>query len=42
VLAYRAFNFLLVAAPAVVAHRQLQPMFRAAERRRRRSRPVRS
>jgi uncharacterized membrane protein YbhN (UPF0104 family) len=38
VLAYRVFNFLLVAAPAVVAHRQLQPMLAAAgERRRRRS-----
>lgn len=36
VLAYRVFNFLLVAAPAVVAHRQLQPMLRAAAERRRR------
>ena len=44
VLAYRAFNFLLVAAPAVVAHRQLQPMLTAAaERRRHRSgRTIRS
>jgi uncharacterized membrane protein YbhN (UPF0104 family) len=44
VLAYRVFNFLLVAAPAMIAHHQLQPMFTAAaERRRRRSgRPVRN
>jgi uncharacterized membrane protein YbhN (UPF0104 family) len=35
VLAYRVFNFLLVAAPAVVAHNQLQPMLRAAADRRR-------
>jgi uncharacterized membrane protein YbhN (UPF0104 family) len=35
VLAYRVFNFLLVAAPAVVAHRQLQSMLAPlAERRR--------
>lgn len=34
VLVYRAFNFLLVAAPAVIAHRQLEPMLTAlAERR---------
>jgi hypothetical protein len=26
VLAYRVFNFLLVAAPAVIAHRQLGPV----------------
>jgi uncharacterized membrane protein YbhN (UPF0104 family) len=44
VLAYRVFNFLLVAAPAVVAHRQLQPMLAAAaeRRRRREARTVRS
>jgi uncharacterized membrane protein YbhN (UPF0104 family) len=27
VLAYRVFNFLLVAAPAVIAHKQLEPLF---------------
>jgi uncharacterized membrane protein YbhN (UPF0104 family) len=43
VLAYRVFNFLLVAAPAVIAHNQLQPMLAAAERRhRRRERTVSS
>jgi uncharacterized membrane protein YbhN (UPF0104 family) len=30
VLAYRVFNFLLVAAPAVLAHRQLEPVFSGA------------
>jgi uncharacterized membrane protein YbhN (UPF0104 family) len=30
VLAYRLFNFLLVAAPAVIAHRQLEPVFSGA------------
>jgi uncharacterized membrane protein YbhN (UPF0104 family) len=38
VLVYRAFNFLLVAAPAVIAHRQLDSMF--AMRVGRRRRPV--
>jgi uncharacterized membrane protein YbhN (UPF0104 family) len=33
VLAYRVFNFLLVAAPAVVAHRQLEPLFNGQLRR---------
>ena len=36
VLAYRVFNFLLVAVPAVIAHSQLQPMLEAASRHRRR------
>lgn len=41
VLAYRLFNFLLVAAPAVIAHRQLEAMMSSlAERRRRRGSPV--
>ena len=37
VLAYRVFNFLLVAAPAIIAHRQLEPVFNGelAERMRR-------
>jgi uncharacterized membrane protein YbhN (UPF0104 family) len=30
VLVYRCFNFLLVAAPAVIAHRQLEPVLAAA------------
>ena len=41
VLVYRAFNFLLVAAPAVIAHRQLQPIFTTPERLRRRRPAVR-
>jgi uncharacterized membrane protein YbhN (UPF0104 family) len=40
VLVYRAFNFLLVAAPALIAHRQLEPLFVTPERMRRRRRPV--
>ncbi len=42
VLAYRLFNFLLVAAPAVIAHRQLESMMSslAERRRRRRGSPV--
>ena len=41
VLAYRLFNFLLVAAPAVIAHRQLESMMSSlAARRRRRGSPV--
>ena len=35
VLAYRVFNFLLVAAPAVIARRQLEPTFAATALRRR-------
>ena len=37
VLAYRVFNFLLVAAPAIIAHRQLEPVFAGATARLRRS-----
>jgi uncharacterized membrane protein YbhN (UPF0104 family) len=33
VVAYRAFNFLLVATPALFAHQQLQPMITAEEKR---------
>jgi uncharacterized membrane protein YbhN (UPF0104 family) len=32
VVAYRAFNFLLAATPALIAHRQLEPLLAAAER----------
>jgi hypothetical protein len=32
VLAYRVFNFLLAAAPALIAHRQLTPVLDAADR----------
>ncbi|HET9125303.1 MAG TPA: hypothetical protein VFN65_10500, partial [Solirubrobacteraceae bacterium] len=39
VLIYRAFNFLLIAAPAVVAHRQLQPLFDRSRRARKSERP---
>jgi uncharacterized membrane protein YbhN (UPF0104 family) len=39
VLVYRVFNFLLVAVPAIVAHRQLEPVYRAAARLRRPARP---
>ncbi len=42
VLVYRVFNFLLVAAPAIVAHRQLQPMLAAEGRRNRRRRKQRA
>jgi uncharacterized membrane protein YbhN (UPF0104 family) len=42
VVAYRAFNFLLAAAPAIIAHQQLAPMFAAAERLRVRLRAARS
>jgi uncharacterized membrane protein YbhN (UPF0104 family) len=38
VLTYRVFNFLLVAAPAVIAHRQLEPLLRDSVARRRRRR----
>lgn len=34
VVAYRTFNFLLAATPALIAHRQMQPLLRAAEERR--------
>ena len=36
VLAYRVFNFLLVAAPAVIAHRQLESLLRGSRSRSRR------
>jgi uncharacterized membrane protein YbhN (UPF0104 family) len=39
VLIYRAFNFLLIAAPAVVAHRQLQPLFDRSRRARKSEHP---
>ncbi len=39
VLVYRVFNFLLVAAPALLAHRQLKPLFTSAARLRRTTRP---
>ncbi len=39
VLVYRAFNFLLVAAPALIAHRQLKPLFTTAARLRRTATP---
>ncbi len=35
VVAYRLFNFLLAAMPALIAHRQLEPMLAASRRRRR-------
>lgn len=35
VVAYRIFNFLLAAIPALIAHHQLLPMFRRADERRR-------
>jgi uncharacterized membrane protein YbhN (UPF0104 family) len=38
VLVYRFFNFLLVAVPAIIAHRQLQPLFTIAGRLRRNAR----
>ncbi len=38
VLCYRVFNFLLVAAPAVIAHRQLEPLFSGSVARLRRPR----
>ncbi|MDE3131155.1 MAG: flippase-like domain-containing protein [Acidobacteriota bacterium] len=43
VMLYRVFNFVLIAIPAVVAHRQLEPMLAgmAVRRRRRRLRPSR-
>jgi uncharacterized membrane protein YbhN (UPF0104 family) len=41
VVAYRAFNFLLAAAPALVARSQLEPMLAAARERRRAERPPR-
>jgi hypothetical protein len=31
VIAYRAFNFLMAATPAVIAHRQLMPVLEPAE-----------
>jgi uncharacterized membrane protein YbhN (UPF0104 family) len=41
VVAYRAFNFLLAAAPALIAHRHVEPLLSTAEGlRRRRRRPV--
>jgi uncharacterized membrane protein YbhN (UPF0104 family) len=39
VLVYRVFNFLLIAAPAVIAHRQLEPVFSGAVARERGERP---
>jgi uncharacterized membrane protein YbhN (UPF0104 family) len=36
VIAYRAFNFLLAATPALIAHRQVAPLLRSAEEQRRR------
>jgi uncharacterized membrane protein YbhN (UPF0104 family) len=43
VMLYRAFNFVLIAIPAMIAHRQLEPMLSgtSARRRRWRSRPSR-
>jgi uncharacterized membrane protein YbhN (UPF0104 family) len=41
VVAYRAFNFLLAATPAVIAHRQLEPVYAAADRLRRAARAAR-
>lgn len=41
VLIYRVFNFLLVAAPAVIAQRQLEPLLAAAAERRRPRRATR-
>jgi uncharacterized membrane protein YbhN (UPF0104 family) len=38
VVAYRAFNFLLAAAPALIARRQLEPLFAAADKLRRHER----
>ncbi|MGZ6639205.1 MAG: lysylphosphatidylglycerol synthase domain-containing protein [Solirubrobacteraceae bacterium] len=38
VVAYRAFNFLLAATPALIAHHQLQPILATADRLRRRER----
>jgi uncharacterized membrane protein YbhN (UPF0104 family) len=38
VVAYRAFNFLLVATPALIARRQMQPLLDRADRLRRRER----
>jgi hypothetical protein len=35
VVAYRAFNFLLAATPALIAHRQLEPLLATADRLRR-------
>jgi hypothetical protein len=34
VVAYRIFNFVLAAAPALIAHRQLDPMLAAGRKRR--------
>jgi uncharacterized membrane protein YbhN (UPF0104 family) len=42
VVAYRAFNFLLAAAPALVARSQLEPVLAAARERRRAERPSRT
>jgi len=41
VVAYRAFNFLLAATPALIARRQLEPMLALADRLRRSKRPAR-
>ncbi len=38
VVAYRTFNFLLAATPALIAHRQMRPLLAAAEELRRRER----
>ena len=40
VVAYRAFNFLLAATPALIAHRQMRPLLAAAEELTRRERPA--
>ncbi len=41
VSAYRLFNFLLASTPAVIAHRQLEPMYATADRLRRAARAAR-
>jgi len=42
VLAYRVFNLLMVSAPAVIAHRQLEPVLAAADKLRLTKRPPRT
>jgi hypothetical protein len=37
-VAYRAFNFLLAATPALIAHRHVQPLLASAEELRKRAR----
>jgi uncharacterized membrane protein YbhN (UPF0104 family) len=41
VVAYRAFNFLLASTPALIAHRQLEPVYATADRLRRAARVAR-